>query len=85
MNRTKEGSDTEICVKLGYKKHKQKLLIQALLTHCEINFEIMAQLVGVSLQKLLDVYRGKDYFKADKATRLVQLFLIRFADDISFL
>lgn len=79
-----ETHNASIHAKFNCNKHKQKLIIHALLSCGEMNFDIMASILEISAAKLKEVYKGVCYFNSEQALKLIHLFLIRFTDDLVF-
>ena len=79
-----EENKSVVLVKFICGKDKQKLLIHALLKCSELSLNTLASILRVTIEMLKDVYSGVDYFKREAADNLLKLFLIRFADDITF-
>lgn len=61
-------------------KHKQKLLIHALVQCSQLNIDKIATILNVSPITLNNVYNGYYYLKSDQAFKLAQLFFICFTD-----
>lgn len=80
-----EHNEATVHVELNCNKNKQKLMIHALLMCSELSMELMASILEVSVTMLKDVYKGIQYFKTEQAIKLMQLFLIRFTDGITFI
>lgn len=62
------------------KKHKQKLLIHALLKCSKLSLEGIASILKIPSNVLLNVYNGYQYLKPKKNVQLMELFLIFFTD-----
>jgi len=67
-------------IKFPCHRHKQKLLIHALLQCSQLNLDKIASILNISSVTLNNVYHGSDYLKAEQSCGLAQLFFICFGD-----
>lgn len=69
-----------IPIEFQCKRHKQRLLIDALLKCSQLNLEGIALIIDVSAMSLEKVYNGHHYLKNNQVIRLAQLFFICFTN-----
>lgn len=80
MSYVLEVNEPIISIEFKCKKHKQRLLIQAILKCSRLTLDGIASIIEVSPISLRNVYNGYYYLKAEEAVNLAQLFFICFND-----
>ena len=75
-----EEYEPVVSVQFICKRHKQKMLIDALLQCSRLSLEGIATILKVSCNLVSKVHKGSHYLKPKKALQLAELFLICFMD-----
>jgi hypothetical protein len=75
-----EQNTPEISFQFQGKKHKQKLLVHAILKCSKITLEGIAAIINVPRDLILNVYNGSEYLTPEKNAQLIELFIICFTD-----
>lgn len=69
---------------LKCKKNHQKLMVNALLECCDLDFDSLASCLSISTVEIIDVFEGKKSLSFEKYTSLLQLFFMNFVSCIDF-
>ena len=76
MSCTLEFPESSVKINFCSKGNKQKILIDVLTKHSDMDFNRLASVLGVSVKKLHDICDGYGFLVGEQADSLAQLFLM---------